>query len=395
MKSPNKNKLHIRKTVQNKEKYRLFRRLYHLLGVLSIFVVLLIIRLIPRAAEIWMHYFYNNLQKLLAPIFSFVPFSLTEIFFLFLILFSITMVVLIIKDLVKKRSLKSLNKVLSLVIVLSSIATYYFATAGIAYGRDTLDLPQHQEKVEKEEYVAIIEYFIQDFNECANNLAFSENGSVINPYQRNEINTLLQNEYSKLDSSYFAKVTPNIKYLLSSFLYREFNIAGISFAPFFEANVNSLVPDAQIVSTMAHEIAHTKGVMREQDANFVSAYVLLNSENYFLRYSGYFNTFYSVLSLSKYIGDKTKYNFLYQTLETNIKNDYSYVSNYWKSFTLLDDLATWFNNLYLTILGNQGVSSYNDKPQTDDETNPDTGEVTQVIKEFSPIQKLYFYFYYS
>ncbi|NLN79777.1 MAG: DUF3810 domain-containing protein, partial [Erysipelotrichia bacterium] len=83
------------------------------------------------------------------------------------------------------------------------------------------------------------------------------------------------------------------------------------------------------------------------------------------------------------------------SLNIQIKNDYSYVSNYWKSYNLLDDLATWFNDLYLKILGNQGVISYEDKPITDKEVNPDTGQVTLVIKEFSPLQKLYFYLYFS
>ncbi len=395
MKSPNKNKKHIQKTLQKKEKYKIFRRLYYLLAILVIFSILLIIRFVPHAAEIWMRYFYNNIQQLFAPLFSFVPFSLTEVLFLFLIVFFLTIVVLIIKDLIRGRLTKSLNKALSVLIVFSSVATCYFATAGIAYGRSALNLPQYQETVESENFVEIIEYFINDFNNCANNLTYDENGSVINPYTANEINDLLQKEFLKLDETYFAKATPNIKYLMSSFLYREFNIAGISFVPFFEANINYLVPDAQIMSTMAHEIAHTKGVMREQDANFVSAYILLNSNNTFLRYSGYFSTFYSLLELSRYVGDKNKYSFLYQSLNIQIKNDYSYVSNYWKSYNLLDDLATWFNDLYLKILGNQGVISYEDKPITDKEVNPDTGQVTLVIKEFSPLQKLYFYLYFS
>ena len=146
---------------------------------------------------------------------------------------------------------------------------------------------------------------------------------------------------------------------------------------------------------MAHEIAHTKGAMREQDANLVAAYILLNSDDAYLRYSGYFTTFYSIISLSNYVGDETQYSTLYNSMSLQIRKDYKYSRDYWAQFNFLDDLATWFNNLYLTIVGNKGVSSYVDNPDTGETTDPDTGETIVYIEEFSPYQKLYFYFYFS
>jgi len=180
-----------------------------------------------------------------------------------------------------------------------------------------------------------------------------------------------------------------------SFLFREFNITGISFAPTTEPNINYLTPDSQLVSTMAHEIAHSKGAMREQDANLVAAYILLNSDDPYLRYSGYFTTFYSIISLSNYVGDEDKYGELSNSLRDEIKGDYQYSRSYWEKYDFLDDMATWFNNLYLMIVGNKGVSSYVDTPDIDETTDPDTGDPVYYIKEYSPYQKLYFYFYYS
>jgi hypothetical protein len=180
-----------------------------------------------------------------------------------------------------------------------------------------------------------------------------------------------------------------------SFLFREFNITGISFAPTTEPNINYLTPDSQLVSTMAHEIAHAKGAMREQDANLVAACVLLNSENPYLRYSGYFTTFYSLISLANYVGDDDKYAELSNSLRPEIKGDYQYSRNYWKQYNLLDDLATWFNNLYLMIVGNEGVSSYVDNPNIGETTDPDTGDTIYYISEYSPFQKLYFSIYFE
>ena len=134
--------------------------------------------------------------------------------------------------------------------------------------------------------------------------------------------------------------------------------------------------------------------MREQDANLVAAYILLNSDDPYLRYSGYFTTFYSIISLANYVGDNQKYNEIYNSLSPEIRSDFIYTRQYWAQFKFLDNLATWINNLYLKMLGNQGVSSYVDTPDVDETTDPDTGETIRYIKEFSPFQKLYFYFYY-
>lgn len=380
---------------KEKLKKAIFAKIYALSAIILFFVALIIIRLFAASSDFWTKTYYRFLQSIFGPLISLIPFSIAEVFF---ILFGVTIIVLIvfiIIDLSKKRGLSGLNKTLALLLVATSTFTYYFSTAGVAYGRYLVDVPQYQESVENTEYVPVVEYFISDFNACADELDFNEEGSVIKPYTIRELSALLKIEFDRLESDYFTGFTPNVKPMFLSFIFREFNITGISFAPTTEPNINYLTPDSQIVSTMAHEIAHSKGAMREQDANLVAAYVLLNSDVPYLRYSGYFTTFYSLITLANYVGDDDKYSELSNTLRPEIKGDYRYSREYWKQYNFLDDVATWFNNLYLMIVGNEGVSSYVDNPDVEETTDPETGDTIYYISEYSPYQKLYFSFYFE
>ena len=378
-----------------KLKKAIFAKIIAISAIVLVFVGLLIIRSFEASAEFWTRTFYRLVHSVFGPISSLFPFSLAGVFFITFAITIIVLLVFLIIDFSKKRGAAGLNKTLMLLLVVFSTVAFYFSTAGVAYGRAPVDIPQYEEKVENTEYVTIVEHFIDDFNLCASQLDFDEQGSVVKPYSIPEISQLLRIEFAKLESDYFTPYTSKVKPMFLSFLFREFNITGVAFTPTGEPNVNYLTPDSQIASTMAHEIAHTKGAMREQDANLVAAYILLNSDDAYLRYSGYFTTFYSIISLSNYVGDETQYSTLYNSMSLQIRKDYKYSRDYWAQFNFLDDLATWFNNLYLTIVGNKGVSSYVDNPDTGETTDPDTGETIVYIEEFSPYQKLYFYFYFS
>jgi hypothetical protein len=145
--------------------------------------------------------------------------------------------------------------------------------------------------------------------------------------------------------------------------------------------------------TMIHELVLAKGVMRENDANLVALYVCLMSEDPYLQYSGYFNTFYAMLNLTRYLGDSGAYGRVYQSLNQSIRRDYQFQGIYWQNYDLLDTFARWVNDTYLRLFGTDGVSSYTDVPKI---ITIDDGENTiEVIDAFSPYQKLYFYQYFT
>lgn len=320
----------------------------------------------------------------------FFPISLAEITVIVAAVMVAIIIVTMIMDFRKKLLWKSLGKLATIGLITISIFTTYFVTSEMQYNRKPLPIPLYQNKVEKEEVYDVVEYFLDDYNYCASQLEFKEDGNVIAPYDFETINTKLQNEYKKLDDKkfggYFNKISVRCKPMMSSAIYSEFGITGVDFGFFGEANVNTVAPMAGLPMTMAHEMAHIKGVMREGDANLTAMYVLLTSDDSFLRFSGYFWGFYRILNLANYTGNKEDYATLSRKIAPEInKNDY-YNYKYWKDHDLMQQIGDWINDMYLKSSGTEGTSSYNDTPTEIDEEK-------EIIVNLSIWQKLYFGIY--
>lgn len=366
--------------------------LFIFLLVLSL--ILIVLSRFPEASEWWTTQIARRYHLLFAWIFAAFPFSLVEITFVAWLSILFVNIAKSIRFAIQKNlklTLKSLQKFSIWLLVMTNL---YLGTAGLAYSRLPIPVPQFNDSIPYTEYSEVVGHYRDAFNTLTEDLTFDSSGSVINPYSWDELNQLMQEAFTlaNLDSQYFTQHTTSIKPLLTSFLYREFHITGLHFAPTTEATINQLIPAALIPFTMAHELAHAKGVMREEDANLVALYVCLSSPNPYVRYSGMFNSFYALMNLLRYIGDSDAYGLMYQSLSIDIRKDYQYQNLYWSQYDLLDDIATWVNDTYLKIFGNEGVSSYVDVP---DVITIEDGENTiEVIREFSPYQKLFLYFYF-
>lgn len=366
-----------------------------LLLLMSILFVLVALMQFKGVSEWWTITIARMYHLSFAWLFSLIPFSLMEII---VATWGLVVAIQLIKSIrfaIKKQPTLSLISLQYSLITLMVMTNLYVATAGMAYRRQPVVIPQFEGDVVYTEYVSIVDYFADRFNEASTQLSFDgETGSVINPYSLDELNEVIGEAFlnANLDSTYFTTYTTTVKPLLTSFLYREFQIIGVHFAPSTEATINILIPDALIPYTMIHELVHAKGVMREDDANLVALYVCLLSDDPYLQYSGYFNTFYALLNLTRYMGDPTAYARSYQRLNSTIRADYQFQGTYWAKYDVLDTFARWVNDTYLRLFGTDGVSSYTDVPTI---ITIDNGEnIIEVIDVFSPYQQLFFYQYF-
>ena len=366
-----------------------------LILLLSLLFMLITLMQFENISEWWTITIARLYHLSFAWLFSLVPFSLMESIVL---TWGILIGIQLIKSIgfaIKNQLRLSLISLQYALITLLVMTNLYVATAGMAYRRQPVVIPQFEGQVLYTEYATIVDYFADRFNNASTQLSFNqETGSVINPYSMDELNDVISDAFinANLDSTYFTTYSTRIKPLLTSFLYREFQITGVHFAPSTEATINMLIPDALIPYTMIHELVHAKGVMREDDANLVALYVCLLSDDPYLQYSGYFNTFYALLNLTRYMGDPTAYARAYQRLNTTIKADFQFQGAYWANYDILDTFARWVNDTYLRLFGTDGVSSYTDVPTI---ITVEDGENTiEVINVFSPYQKLYFYQYF-
>lgn len=316
-------------------------------------------------------------------------FSLTEVAFVLLAIGLVTLLVLSICSLVKKHFLASLHRVLELGAILLLSFNLYDLSCEFAYKRDEMPLPYYEQEVERTEHIGIYNYFASDVNYCISQLEFKDSGEVRRTMSLEELTKEVKKAYHIIDgNSYFSSSFGAVKPMASSFIYREFQITGVTYSPLGEANINILNTTTNLPLTVAHELAHTKGVMREDDANKLAFYVCLNSDHPYLRYSAYASYFYQMDAIvtSYYLTDDERTNLV--SLDSTLGKTRSYEYLFWKEHDLLGDIGNWINNLYIKSSGvKEGTTSYSGG--TTYEHDPTTSKLIPSL-----YQKLFFEKYY-
>lgn len=169
-----------------------------------------------------------------------------------------------------------------------------------------------------------------------------------------EAMALAAEDYPMLDG-----YAPKPKPVLFSRGMSMIDITGI-YIPFtFEANVNVDVEAYNIPFTMMHELAHYKGFMREDEANFIAFLACRKMADPVFQYSGY------ALSLlhtgnALYSADPGLYREVNAALPDDIRRDFAANSAYWKQFEgPVAVMASAVNDSYLKAnRQTEGVQSY-------------------------------------
>lgn len=353
--------------------------------------LLFLLRLSPDISEGWSRSISRFEQLVASYLFGWLPFSMFELFIWGIIIYVLIWLAMLIRHLVRFNTKGSSKYWLNFGIVISLIFTVYMGTAGMEYNRYPVDIPLHTELInDTSEYKTIASYFQDDYNEISNVLSYNEDGSLIKTYTHNEMNQIMHEEFKKLGSDYYTQETAKAKQMyMWGWLYRELHITGIAFAPTGEANINPLITAGEYPFTMAHEIAHTKGIIREEDANLVAAYICLTSSDPYLRYSGYVWTISSLAYLVKCTNNPEDYKAFQTGFSENCVKDSQARYQYWTNHDMFSKFSNWLNDIYLKIQGNGGTSSYDD--------NIDVGQEDGVYKvnSYSRYQALYLWIYYD
>lgn len=84
---------------------------------------------------------------------------------------------------------------------------------------------------------------------------------------------------------------PDLKPITHSFFMSQEYLAGVYFPFSLEANYNSAMLDINLPSTGCHELAHLKGFIQEDEANFISFLACINSDSVDFQYSGYVSAY--------------------------------------------------------------------------------------------------------
>lgn len=162
------------------------------------------------------------------------------------------------------------------------------------------------------------------------------------------------------DHEVFHGVYPRPKRILFSAAMSRTELTGV-YVPFtMEANVNVDVPEYSIASTMCHELAHLRGFIREDEANYIAYLACMASDNPELQYSGLMEAL--ILSGNALYGKNPDlYYEIRAGYDEGVNRDLAANSAYWAQFhnTKISNTTEKLNDTYLKA-NNQadGVQSY-------------------------------------
>ncbi len=139
-----------------------------------------------------------------------------------------------------------------------------------------------------------------------------------------------------------------------------FNLTGFYFPYTAEANVNVHMPQTEMAFTICHELAHTCGFMREDEANFIGYLACLKSPDVNLRYSGLYVALMQSMN-ALYRADSQRYFALREQYSPALFNDIAHVQQYWDKYydTPAAEASNMINDTYLKANNlSDGTQSY-------------------------------------
>jgi hypothetical protein len=316
----------------------------------------------PAFSDWFNRYISRFGRQLLAYLFAWLPFSFAELIILLLPLMLTVLVVIGCKRYcaTNRDALVYIGILLSCICVIGIIFVWNFAPG---YYGTTLDkkLELERRKSSADDLYQTAEFLRQEIDLLEKEIIFLPDGSSVMPYSYQEMNAKLLSAYESFCaqhdfvSTFYSRVKPVMLSEPMSYTH----ITGVYTFFTGEANINVNFPDYTIPFTAAHELAHQRGIAREDEANFVAFLVCMESNDAYIRYSAYLNM-YEYVASALYSANKDLYKENYLKLPKKIINERIAYSKFFDKYreNVAAEVTGTVNNAYLTIQGTPGTKSY-------------------------------------
>ena len=337
--------------------------IYVIWGILALSVAVSIAALISeRFADFYNRYPGAAVRAILAYATNLFPLSVTEIILILLPSIVTLSIVYIIR-----RTHPTFKSAMRFCVLILSCASLFFSVFvlgfGCGYHGSTLDQKLGLEKkpVSVSELEETSIWLAEGVTNEIKNIQFEEKSSSIMPYSLYQLNTKLLKAYDKVCDKYdfIQRLTSRVKPVMLSEAMSYTHITGVYTYFSGEANLNVDFPDYTLPFTAAHELAHQRGIAREDEANFVAFLVCINSDDPYIRYCGYLNMF-------EYVAPKinssspTKYAEVFSRLPEEARYEVYAYAEFFKKYehSIAGEISESVNNGYLQMQGTPGTKSY-------------------------------------
>lgn len=304
-----------------------------------------------------------GIRAVMSTLTSWIPFSLAEV----LLILSPVLVFLICFVMVRRlhRSLiDGIRYFVGFLSVMSLVFTILVFGYNASFYGDSVEekVGIQRENLSKEQLYETAILLIDAIREDIPYITYPENSCSEMSFSYSQMNEKLNEAYQTLCEKYssFQNLYANTKPVMLSEPWTYTHISGVYTFFTGEANVNVNYPDFIVVSSAAHEMAHQRGIGKEDEANFVAFLVCSLSDDPYVRYSGYADVLNDVLiQLSS--ADAELYRRVYEYMPKELREEYIAYSVFFDKYreNVAATVSTTVNNAYITSHNQpQGVKSY-------------------------------------
>ncbi len=316
------------------------------------------------AAEWFTHNVTDKIKWATGTVLNVFAFSFGEVLTAAFVVFCAYYIIACIAKTIKSKGerLKCLFKHIlgSAVIVLSVVVlfTYFW---GVNYYSESavLKMGVQAQPTELEDLYNVTMLFAEKVSAASKEVPRDENGVFNTP--KDDIYAMSEGLYDGLEETYPFLEGPDVmpKKMLFSRIMSETNYTGVFFPLTGEANINADQPVCLLPSTIAHELAHVRGVGPEQDCNFLAVLACEASEHEEYVYSGRLLA-YIYLSNALYNEDVDLWREVYSTVSDEVKIDLADNSAYWAQYdSAATEVADTLYDEFLQSYGqSDGIKSY-------------------------------------
>ena len=254
---------------------------------------------------------------------------------------------------------RTISSLIAVLLLFGSVFTLNFAAG---YRGSTLDqkLGLSVGSVSAEDLRNTAEYVADRINRISDSITFSSECSIRSMTHAETVSAA-HDSYDNLAESYdfIGNFRAPVKRLAVSKIMTYTHISGVYTYFTGEANLNTNYPEFVNVYTIAHEMAHQRGIARENEANFIAYLVCINSDDSYMQYSGYLNMFeYLISALCESMPDEASA--LYAELDSRPLRDLMYYSSFFEKYSdsAASEVSDAINNTFLQSQGTEGTRSY-------------------------------------
>lgn len=242
--------------------------------------------------------------------------------------------------------------------------TLFVLTFGLTYHTTPLGdkLGLERKDVTAEELADTMKIVVDRLNGLTDDVIITKGNGSLQPYPFSKVGELCRDSYAALSEQYaFIPVMhAPVKEIALSRPMTYTHISGVYTYYTGEANVNTNYPDFVSAFSVAHEMAHQRGIGRESEANFMAYLVCIGSDDPFMQYAGYLNMF-EYLADPLYKASPTLYGKAVSGLSAAVRYDLSCYSDFFDRYrnSVAADVSDAVNNTYLVMQGEKaGSRSY-------------------------------------